>query len=166
MEDDNMKFDVFTMVRNKNLDWLLFEFRSRVILDEALKRNFPGLGSETRTKMAKRSAEHWNKIAKILLSLDEYENEDEVISKCFEVLGKDCEEKPVGLKARTLKRKEKESEEFFNGIVSYKSFSTDENFAVCYLKKMYEYLEMSAHPFVDFKLKNEMLERLKSLENI
>ena len=33
-------------------------------------------------------------------------------------------------------------------------------------KKMYEYLEVSAHPFVDFKLKNEMLESLKSLEII
>ena len=158
-----MKFDVYTMVRNKNLDWLLFEFRSRVILDESLKRNFPGLSSETRTKMAKRSAGRWNKIAKILLSLDEYESEDEVISKCFEILGKACEEKPVGLTARTLRRKAKESEEFFDEIVSYKSRVTDANLAVCYLKKMYEYLEVSAHPFVDFKLKNEMLERLKSL---
>ena len=130
MEDDNMKFDVFAMVRNKDLDWLLFEFRSRVILDESLKRNFPGLGSETRTKMAMRSAERWNKIAKILLSLDE--NEDEVISKCFAVLGKDWEEKTVGLKARTLKRKEEEANESFTGLVGYKSFSTNENLAVCY----------------------------------
>lgn len=158
-----MKFDVFTMVRNKKMDWLLYEFRSRVLLDESLKRNFPGLSMDARTKMAKRSAERWNKIAKILFNLDKYESEDEVITKCFEILGKAYEEKPSCLTAITLKRKEKESEEFFDGIVSYKSTVTDANLAVCYLKKMYELLEVSAHPFVDFKLKNEMLERLKSL---
>lgn len=158
-----MTFEVFTMVRNKKMDWLLYEFRSRIILDQSLKRNFSGLSSEARTKMAMRSAERWNKIAKILLNLDEHDSEDEVITKCFEVLGKVYEEKAVGLMARLLKCKEKEVEDFFAEHVKYKSNSTDVNLAVCYLKKMYELLEVSAHPFVDFKLKNEMLERLKSL---
>lgn len=160
-----MNFNIYTVVRNKKFDWLLFEFRGHVLLGKSLKDNL-SLDMESRSKISMRVAEKWNKIAKILLNLDKYESEDEVINKCFEILGKAYEEKPVGLMARMLKRKEKEVEAFYDEQVAYKSTSADANLAVCYLKKMYDYLEISAHPFIDFRLKNEMLERLKGLENI
>lgn len=113
------------------------------------------------------SAECWNSIARILLYLENYESEDEVIDKCSKVLGKmHSNTKYLKDTMWALAYKDKQLADFFEKIVGSKSISTDGTFAVYYLNKMYEHLEADALQYVDEKLKNEMYEKLKQIETI
>ena len=162
-----MKFEVFTMARNKWMDGLLLEFRARLLDAKVLKYNLPYLDSEQIRELDRGSAECWNNIARILLNVESYESEDEVIEKCSQALGKMyADTKYLEATMWTLAGKEKQLADFYEKIVGSKSISTDGIFAVYYLRKMYEYLESDLLRYVDENLKNEMFERLKFVETI
>ena len=159
-----MKFEVFTIVRNKKMEHLLFEFQARVGVSKVLKRNFPGLTDEQIESMEKRNAGYWNDIARLLLTLDYCESEEEVIDECFKVLGKGNMDDVLELTKRALKNKDARLKNHLTKTVSVKSTSENGMYALCYLKKMYEELEPAAMSYVDEKLKGKMDERLKLLE--
>lgn len=159
-----MKFEVFTVVRNKEMDHLLFEFQARVGISKVLKQNFPELTDEQIEQLEKRNAGYWNQIAALLLTLDYCESEEEVINGCFKVLGKDYADEILGLTIRALKNKEAKVDKLFDKVVGVKSVSRNGEYTMCYLKKMYDSLETEALLYVDKALKKKMDERLKFLE--
>lgn len=159
-----MKFEVFTVIRNKEMEHLLFEFRARVGISKVLKQNFPELTEEQIEKLEKRNAEYWNQIAAWLLDIDSCESEEGVIDACFEVFGNVSANDASRLTLRALKNKEAKMDNLFDKAVGVKSVSRDGKYTLCYLKKMYDSLEPEALLYVDKMLKKKMDERLEFLE--
>lgn len=159
-----MKFEIFTIVRNKEMDHLLFEFQARVGISKVLKQNFPELTDEQIENLEKRNARYWNEIAEWLLDIDCCESEEDVIDECFKILGKDSSADVLELTSRALKKKEEKVSKFLNSAVGVKRISKDTMYTLCYLKKMYDCLEPEALPYVDKKVKQKMDERLETLE--